>query len=339
MKLFAWNRRFLGLTLVESIIAIFLLTTGFLVVSRCFHSALQISANVNTRALAVAVAERHLETAKAYSRAYHFPRGSDSMGSWHPMFSTTYRPDDYDGRFQVATYITAPDFYSPCTRFEQIMMGAPAAGTLETPRTPTLMPDVRRQVTAVVVWGGTDSVRLTTMICAPSPNLAYDRRSLPVCTNLEALSSQHPAVSPKSTPELSLNRCALNLFFLITQAAGESITLPFTVSPSAPKTFTLSASGILAGSSLHHDGQVRITTRLTAPGGGVVYPRCHFVVRGSGTGTIIPDRDGRAATFIHYYEENGLVGYADDTKVTIEATTTFAGRLYRAVTNEVSLVP
>jgi hypothetical protein len=337
-----------ALTLVESIISIFLLAAGFVIVSRCFHSALQISANVNTRTAAVGIAQKHIELVKAWSRLYHFPRGTKTMDEWD-VCSTTYYPDSEDGRFQVATLVTNPDFYVPCTLFETAVESAPVnPNPMEPARVANRKVDVRRQITVVVNWGGAESVRLTTMIVRPSPFLAdvpaavAENGVLKVQESSIALQAEEPSENAASSVrKLAMRSLApgLSTLFAFAGVLGEA-GLPF----AAPTPNAIDPSALVnlpeAPVTLHHDEKVDLavkvqvgTTRLDSP------PRFHWSVIGSGTGTLVAERDGRRAKFYHYYENQGIVGYTDNRTVEIEATAIYAGKILRARSQVITLVP
>lgn len=344
------KKRSRALTLIESIIAIFLLAAGFIIISRCFHSALQISASVNTRTAAVGVAQRNLEMVKAWSRLYHFPRGTKTMDEWD-VCSSSYSPDLEDSRFQVASLVTNPDFFVPCTLFEQAVGAAPVnPNPMEPARLPNRKVDVRRQITVIVNWGGNESVRLTTMIVRPSPVLADVPATV---ADSGVLSVQDPSLalqvpteeladaSGTSVRRLALRSLApgLTALFAFAGALGEA-GLPF----SAPAPNTVVATALVdlpvAPVTLHHDEKVDLAvklqlgaTRLDSP------PRFHWSILGSGTGTLVAERDGRTAKFYHYYENQGIVGYTDNRTVQLEATAIYAGKIVRARSQVISLVP
>ncbi len=343
-------KKFRALTLVESIIAIFLLAAGFIVVSRCFHSALQISASVNTRTAAVGVAQKHIELVKAWSRLYHFPRGSKTMDEWD-VCSASYSTDSDDGRFQVASVVTNPDFYVPCTLFEKAVESAPAnPNPMEPARVANRKVDVRRQITVVVNWGGNESVRLTTMIVRPSPVLAdvpatvADNGVLDIQDSSLALQLPYEEGSDAgngSVRKLVMRSLApgLSTLFAFAGVLGEA-GLPFSAPPPNTVVATALVDLPVAPVTLHHDEKVDLSaklrlgpTRLDSP------PRFHWSILGSGTGTLVAERDGMSAKFYHYYENQGIVGYTDNRTVQIEATAIYAGKIVRARSQVITLVP
>lgn len=112
-------RRSAGLTLAETIIAIFILIAGFVVMSRLFHTALQYQASIDSQQIAVLLAERKLEEVRAWSKTTHVPLGTTPFTNWSGCpGSSGPTPDPDFPAYSVSVTTTAQDIYSPCSLFE-----------------------------------------------------------------------------------------------------------------------------------------------------------------------------------------------------------------------------
>ena len=326
-----------GLTLVEAIIAIFLLLAGFIVVIRCFHSALRISAVTSTRVLAIQVGQRHLESIRSWSRMAHEPRGNRLMtAAWGSLDGTTYHTDSYDPRFRIATIISAPPFYSPCTLFEQVIANGPPSGPLDPVRTPTDFTRSRRQVTDVVNWGGSESVRLSTFICAPTP-LVVQHPGRPRALAINLL--RRVALWSMSSQVVSFRRPWRRIYTSL--LAPWLIALPLLPLPAPVGQPPFNATTTVAPAgpvTLSHDAAANFEADFI--NNGVSLPcRVRWSVLGPGTGTLLVASDGRSARFIHSYDDNGLLSYADNLTCQLEVTVVYRGLIVKGRSGLISLVP
>lgn len=110
-----------ALTLVETIIAIFILIAGFLVMGAMFHVALQHTARMEARQLAVVLAEKKLEEIKGWSAATH--RSTQPFSNWSGLAAAIPSTDpDYPGYTIAVTAVDpgagAAVLFSPCSQFE-----------------------------------------------------------------------------------------------------------------------------------------------------------------------------------------------------------------------------
>ncbi len=109
-----------GLTLAETIIAIFILIAGFVVMSRLFHAALRYQATIDSQQIAVLLAESKMEEIRAWSRSLHAPRGTQAFTNWNGCpGSSGATPDANYPDYTVSVTTTAQELYSPCSLFEQ----------------------------------------------------------------------------------------------------------------------------------------------------------------------------------------------------------------------------
>ena len=79
-----------GYSLIESIIASFLLVSAFFLVSRLFHAGLQYSSKVESRVVAVQVAEQRMAELRQWAKNTHnwtgFPTAQNSR---YPAYRIT----------------------------------------------------------------------------------------------------------------------------------------------------------------------------------------------------------------------------------------------------------
>ncbi len=300
-----------GLTLAEAVVAIFLLVAGFSIVAQLFHRAMRYSTRITVRQQAVAIANRRLEDIRAWSRAHHLPGGTLPMTDWGPWTASPVQ-DSYDPSYEISTEFSRPPFYNPCTRFELVNPLAPDRVDLTAYRT---------QVTVTVGWGGSESVRLTTFICVPTGSL-----------------SEAPAPRPW---------LALMAYWMLAappSPAGTSPLDPVPASPAATYTLVVSPAGTTPSGSpvIHHEESVTYEAQLVAAvsGTNVNLPcRIRWASLGPGAGTMRYIRGTNRIEFTHRVVLNGLVVYADDLEAQLEASATYRGRVYRASSPRIVLVP
>lgn len=316
-----------GLTLVEAIIAMFLLAGGFVVVSRCFHAALRYSTRTTMRWDATLCAQNRLRAMRAWSLVNHHPAGALDMDQWGPYAAGGPTVDPADPRFSITTVITNPTFYDPCTKFEQVVPTTAERFTLTSQR---------RQITIRVTWGSLEFVDLTTILCAPAPR--FSQRSLSGRLALWAgmhwlsylgpqeLAWDLPSGAPPPAPSLpaaNLNTCVLQLY----QGASDSSPVPI---------------------NLSHDQTESYNARLQVLSGGTtveVPARVTWFVVGPGNGTLIALRGGNRVTFRHQVKAKIAAApgfkyyYTDNLRCNLRATAKYAGLIVNSDTPDITLQP
>jgi len=144
-----------GLTLIETIIASFLLLSRFLVIVNLFHSGLGYTSRIENQQLATLIAERQLEQMRAWSEtssgtAYNF----DTLAAVYNGQNVTV-PDF--GNFKLMTNVTARELYSACTDFER--------GSAVNGFQPRSLSNSSRTVDVTVAWDhGAHSLTLTSLL-------------------------------------------------------------------------------------------------------------------------------------------------------------------------------
>lgn len=300
-------RRRWGLTLAEAVVAVFLLTAGFAVVTQLFHRALRYSTIITTRQQAVAIANRRLEDIRAWSRANHHPAGTLAMTEWGP-FAATPVQDPYDGLFTIATEFTQPEFYSPCSRFEGVVGAAGERLRFTSQRT---------QVTVTVSWSG-GSVQLTTLVTSPTGSLSWRGPLLAWAAYWMLAAPPSPAGSSPLDPLPDASPAVYSL----------------NVAPVSP-----TPGGAV---TLSHDQTAHYDATLLATVGGVARPipcQVRWSVLGPGSGTLKVLRGGNKVDFTHRVVLNGLIVYADNLDTQLEACAVYRGRIFRARTPMLTLSP
>ena len=300
-----------GLTLAEAVVAIFLLVAGFSIVAQLFHRAMRYSTRITVRQQAVAIANRRLEDIRAWSRSHHLPAGTLPMTDWGP-WSVSPVQDSYDPSYEISTEFSRPPFYNPCTRFEMVNPLAPDRVDLTAYRT---------QVTVTVRWGGSESVRLTTMICTPTGSL-----------------SQHAAPRPW------LAFMAYWMMAAPPSPAGTSPLDPIPANVPAAYSLVVSPSGTTPTGSptIHHNESVTYDGQLVAnvSGASINLPcRIRWASLGPGAGSLRYIRGTNKIEFTHKVVINGLVVFSDGLDAQLEASATYRGRVFRATTPRIGLVP
>lgn len=172
-----------GLSLLEAIIASFLLVSAFLVVINLFHAGLGHSVNVEKEQAACLLANRYLEGMRLWSEslsgtAYNY----ETLAAVYDGRSETI--DDYT-RFQVNTRVTAVTLYSACSNFESTVGALNLTtnfpmGTRQLPAANNSTQSVRVSVS----WDGAGQpLVLNTYLCRPIPN---PRAVNPVVVSVQA---------------------------------------------------------------------------------------------------------------------------------------------------------
>lgn len=148
-----------GLTLSETILAIFLLMSGFVVMFRLMHAALQYQAGIDSQQTAVMLAERQVEEIRSWSWEKHGPGGGQAFSDWTgcpglggPTPAAGY-PD-----FAITVAAQVQPLFSPCSLFEQAW---------SSPADRRQLDNAVRQVTVTVAWRDRSFV-LRTLVGAPT---------------------------------------------------------------------------------------------------------------------------------------------------------------------------
>lgn len=156
-----------GLSLVESIISIFLMVAGFLIMAQLYHSALQYQSMVNDRTNAVTLAEKQMESVRAWSRQVHrSPGGTKAFTDWSgcPGVPTAPADDAFPG-YTVSTTTVAQTLYSPCSQFET--RNSPPFALTQQRR----LTESSRLVTVTVSWGSRQ-LSIVSLVTIPTGELA-----------------------------------------------------------------------------------------------------------------------------------------------------------------------
>lgn len=160
MPRFFTVRTRLGVSLVEALVAAFMLLGGFVVTARLLHAGLRYSNHISSHLEAVRLGQRRLGEVRAWSRSNHQPVGSTAFSSWAGIDGVlTVYPEAPS--FRLTTTVPNTPLYSPCSLFEKVY--DPVNPGLKRDFTGSL-----RQVVVVVDWGGPLKVTLTTVVGAPS---------------------------------------------------------------------------------------------------------------------------------------------------------------------------
>jgi len=166
-----------GLSLLEAIVATFLLLSSFLIIVNLFHSGMRYNTRIENQQLAAMLAERHLEQLRSWSElstagVYHYDNlvaiyhGATSVPADHPTFT-------------LSTRVVDEQLYSPSSTLE---LGLPPGTLLRR------LNGSARKVEVVVSWTGSQ-VAVTSLFSRPPA----DFRALNAIT-----------VSPVGSPSLPL---------------------------------------------------------------------------------------------------------------------------------------
>ncbi|MBX3171823.1 MAG: hypothetical protein KF760_30710 [Candidatus Eremiobacteraeota bacterium] len=154
------RRRRRGLSLVETLVAAFMLLGGFIVTARMLHAGLRYSTNINNHLQAVRLGQRRLQEVRAWSRANHRPIGTVPLTDWSSVQGVTMTYPEFP-EFHLTTNVPTRAMFTPCSLFEKVY----------DPINPALKRDFSEtlhQLLVTVDWGGPAPVTLTTVIGAPS---------------------------------------------------------------------------------------------------------------------------------------------------------------------------
>ncbi|MCA9796677.1 MAG: hypothetical protein KC910_32935, partial [Candidatus Eremiobacteraeota bacterium] len=175
-----------GLALLETIIAIFLLTAGFIVIAALYHTALRHSRVVEEKHIAVLVAERKLEEIRSWSRQTHGTGGTDRFSddaSWATYDGVTTTDPDYPN-YSITVSATRHQLFAPSSQFESVRFSAQDDETLVDPPLPTdpikSFDGSTRRIEITVNWGPsvTQQMSLVSLIGDPVRRIVPDPSSM-----------------------------------------------------------------------------------------------------------------------------------------------------------------
>ena len=148
-----------GLTLAESVITIFILVTGFLLMTRLFHAALQYQSLVESRLLAVLIAERQVEIIRNWSFQRHGPDGTVPFIDWSgcPGVPGPAPVPEYPS-FTMNVTTSARPLPVPCSLFEGVYP----------PAERKIINESAREVLVNVTYGSGRSHVLWTLVSMPT---------------------------------------------------------------------------------------------------------------------------------------------------------------------------
>ncbi len=144
-----------GLSLVETVVASFVLIAGFLLMTRLFHAALQYTSQIDSLQMAVLLAEKRMEEIRCWSWQTH---AATAFSDWSGVPNAA-TDADYPG-YTLAVTTSPYTLSSPCSQFEALYPGEERQ-----------MTGSARVVTITVTWGARTH-RLTSLVAAPPPVLA-----------------------------------------------------------------------------------------------------------------------------------------------------------------------
>ncbi len=151
------RRRPLALTLIESIIASFLLLWAILIVIRLFHSGMGYTSRSLEQETAVFLAEQHLERMRAWSETLNGNVYNYDQLSSLAVYNGTPVEAELPG-FTLTTRVVAEQLYSGCSQLE-----------LSRPVDRRVLRDSACKVQVEVGWSGnTRQLRLCTLFARPA---------------------------------------------------------------------------------------------------------------------------------------------------------------------------
>lgn len=138
-----------GYSLIETIIASFVLVAAFFVVSRLFHTGLQYASKMESRVEAVQIAEQRMAELRRWAKEAH---------TWNGFPNAETNPN-YP-RYLIATSLEERSLFAPSTELERAW---PDDNRRE-------MTNVARLATVVVKWGGRGRYSMTALITRGTPS-------------------------------------------------------------------------------------------------------------------------------------------------------------------------
>jgi len=145
-----------GLSLVEAIIAMFILFSAFLVIIALFHSGLRHSNRVEQQQLAVFLGQRKIEEVRAWAQTT--TAGGYAFDNWTPYQGVTSTPVDFPD-YRIGTTASNQTVYSGCSHLEKAYPNTPGLQRKFTQSCKLL--EVR------VTWGQANQLLLNTLVASP----------------------------------------------------------------------------------------------------------------------------------------------------------------------------
>lgn len=262
-----------GTTLLEAVIASFLLLISLLVITNLFHSSLGYLPRIENQQLAALLAERHLEGMRVWCNS---PNGNlynyDSPGVAAIYNGSTVTYPEHS-QFQVLTNVTTGELYSPCSNFELGLVTSPPFGVRRS------LQQWASKVTVAVRWdGGARQLRLSSLIARPALAFRHNINRIVVqqTSGTPVLHAGESALfsavgydeNDNPIPDLKFvwDICPVNATGRLEQARDGSaasltnriMVAPFTAAQSPPYSGTISSSSgeLYVRASARYHGQV-----------------------------------------------------------------------------------
>lgn len=199
-----------ALTLAEAIVAVFVLMSGVVVLTRLFHTSIRYQTLVDDQLLAAMLAERQLEKIRGWSRQVHrCPGGSQDFADWSgcPGAAASFQDSEFPS-FRLEVSHQAQVLYSPCSLFEELY---PASEQRR------ISSSVRR-VLVKVSWGARSEHRLVSLVALPTG----EPGSVTVTTNGTTTVNRNDTRNATVTAVNADNRALPDLFYnhLVQPAGG-----------------------------------------------------------------------------------------------------------------------
>lgn len=108
-----------GLTLAEAVVAVFVLLSSFLVMSRLFMTGVRYQTLIETQQNAIFLAEAQIEAIRGWSAQQHQPVGATPFSDWSscPGSPGPITNPAFPG-YSIAVNSTVHELYSPCSLWE-----------------------------------------------------------------------------------------------------------------------------------------------------------------------------------------------------------------------------
>jgi len=156
------QRRRRGLSLVEAIIAIFILTFGFIIMARLFDAALHYEAASDAQQMAVVLANSQMDKIRAWNWATHCPANPTTV-LFSDWTTVPRSPDPNFPEFNIAVAYQNAAIYSPCS---QMQIAANPVGQRR------VLSNTGMWVAVTVSWGGSkNTFELESLVTAPPAQL------------------------------------------------------------------------------------------------------------------------------------------------------------------------
>ena len=180
----ACARRPRAVTMMETVISIFLLLSAFLLVANLFNSGLGYSSRIESQQLAAMIAERQLERMRNWSETLN--GATHNYATLASIYNGTVTTVSDFPQFRVATNVITHGIYSGCTAMEQsILNPAVYSPPFIAPR---YLPGQASKVVVNVSWhnNGPKSLELATLFSEPALTFATAANPLTVTGSVPA---------------------------------------------------------------------------------------------------------------------------------------------------------